>query len=196
VPMLVNAVRELWTARSKCLLHQAHWLCQLLLLVLQPSQRSLHGPWGKRGFTSVGRVSEHFNNRQFQFVSIRERRVIVEWLVLGSWKYIRIKEPLGSSYFQNHKDPPPPAVFRKEPAILRQLIDHLQSFWGVENHGYVSALGNCFFWRTVVMNHPDTRWGIGAVSNTRSMLVSRVVGVTFAFWTCQNIFSHGHINLS
>ncbi len=27
---------------------------------------------------------------------------------------------------------PPPAVFRKEPAILRQLIDHLQSFWGVE----------------------------------------------------------------
>ncbi len=72
-----------------------------------------------------------FNNRQFQFVSIRERRVIVEWLVLGSWKYIRIKEPLGSSYFQNRKDPPPcPAVFRKEPAILRQLIDHLQSFWG------------------------------------------------------------------
>ncbi len=60
---------------------------------------------GEGGFTSVGRVSEKFNNRQFQFVRATER-VVVEWLVLGSWKHIRIKEPLGSSYFKRRKDPP------------------------------------------------------------------------------------------
>jgi hypothetical protein len=31
---------------------------------------------GERGFTSVGWVSENFNNHQFQFVSIQERRMV------------------------------------------------------------------------------------------------------------------------
>jgi hypothetical protein len=131
VPMVVNAVREvreLWTERSKCLSHQAHWIWQLLLLVLQPSQCSLHGPWGKGGLLVLGgylKILITINSSLWA----SERG---EWLVRGSWKYIKIKEPLGSSYFKK-----PPYSGSHEGTCSFKAVNWLFAiFSGGGNHGY------------------------------------------------------------
>lgn len=139
---------------------------QLLLLVLQPSQCSLHGPWGERGCTSVGRVSENFNNRQFQFVRAFER-VVVDWLVLGSWKHVGIKELLGSSYFKRHKDPPSSGY--QEGTCSFKAVNWVFAILGGGggNYGYVSASGICFLgepwlWTTLIPGEGLVRFLIPA----------------------------------
>jgi hypothetical protein len=134
VPMVVNAAREareLWTERSKCLSHQAHWLWQLLLLVLQPSQCSLHGPWGKGGLLVLGGYLKILITISSSLWA-SERG---EWLVRGSWKYIKIKEPLGSSYFKKRKEPPS-SGFREGTCRFKVVNWLFAIFSGGGNHGY------------------------------------------------------------